>query len=49
MSSGWTVRESIPTGSEVPRTRPERPGAHPALSTWVSSLFPGSKLAGAWR
>ena len=30
MSTGWTVRKSIPTGSEVPRTRPDRPGGPPS-------------------
>ena len=44
-----TIRVSNPGGSEIFRTRPDRPWGPPSLLYNGYRVFPGSKAAGAWR
>jgi hypothetical protein len=43
---GWTVWRLNPGGGEIFRTRPDRPGAHPASCTMGTGPFPGVKRPG---
>ena len=45
----WTVRVSNLGGCEIFRTRPERPWGQPSLLYNGYWVFPGNKVAGAWR
>jgi hypothetical protein len=44
--TGWTVWESNPGGSEIARTRPDRPRGPPSLLNNGYRDIPGSKAAG---
>jgi len=46
--TGWTARGSNPGGSEIFRTRPDRPWGPPNLLYNGYRVFPGVKAAGAW-
>jgi len=46
---GWTVRGSNPCGSEVFRTRLDRPWGPPSLLYNGYRLFHGGKATGSWR
>jgi len=46
---GRTVRGSNPSEGEVFRTCPDRPWGPPSLLCNGYQVFPGSKVAGAWR
>jgi hypothetical protein len=47
LATGWTVRESYPGGSEIFRTRPDRPWGPLTLLYNGYRVFPGGKAAGA--
>ena len=47
LAMGCTVRGSNPSGGEIFRTCPDRPGAHPASCTMGTGSFPGVKSGGA--
>jgi len=47
--TGWMVRGSNPGGSEIFRTRPDRPWGPPSLLYSGYWVFPGGKAAGSWR
>ena len=48
LAAGWTVLRSNPDGSEILRTRPDRPWGPPSLLYNVYRFFTGGKAAGAW-
>jgi hypothetical protein len=48
LATGWTVRDRIPMGGEIFRTRPDRPWGPPSLLYNGYRVFPGGKAAGAW-
>ena len=48
LATGWTVRGSNPGGSEIFRTRPDRPWGLSSLLYNGYRVFPGGKAAGAW-
>jgi hypothetical protein len=47
--SKGTVRDRIPVGGEIFRTRPDRPWGPPSLLYNVYRVFPWAKSSGAWR
>ena len=49
LSTGWTVRGSIPGGGRIFRTRPNRPWDPHILLYNEYQIFPEDKLARAWR
>jgi len=49
LATGWTVRGSNPGGSEIFRTRSDRPWGPPSLLYIGYRVFSGVKAAGAWR
>ena len=48
LATGWIVRESNPGGSEIFRTRPDRPWGPPSLLYNGYPVFPRGKAAGGW-
>jgi hypothetical protein len=46
LTKGWTALRSNPGGVEVFRTRPDRPGAHPASYAMGTGSLPGVKWPG---
>ena len=46
---GWTVWGSNPGGGEIFRTRPDRRWGPPSLLYNGYRVFPGGKVARAWR
>jgi len=46
---GWTVRGSNAVGSDIFRTRPDRPWGQQSLLYNGFQVIPGNKAAGTWR
>ena len=49
VATGWAVRGSNPGGGEIFRTPPDPPWGSPSLLRNGNRVFPGGKVAGAWR
>ena len=49
LGTDWMVRGLNPGEGEIFRTRPDRPWGPPSLLYNVYLVFPGGKVAGAWR
>jgi hypothetical protein len=49
LATDWTIRSSNLGGGEIFRTRPDRPWGPPSLLYSMYRVFPGVKVAGAWR
>jgi len=48
LTEAWTVRESIPGGDEIYRTRPDRPWDPFSLLNNGYRVVPGGKAVGTW-